>query len=147
MKRGFSLLEIIFVIGIISILLTIGAPLYTSSQKNARDARRKQDLEEIRIALEQYRSNNNYYPLSLTFGAACSTSGNIQDANGNVYMTKIPKDPKCQLYTYTYTRISSSDYTLRSYLERGGTNCSGSPNCAVSGTAICKYCLGPYGQK
>ncbi len=62
-KKGFTLLEILVVIGIITVLMSLGAASYTTAQKKARDARKKGDLKTIQSAMEQYYSVCGYkYP-------------------------------------------------------------------------------------
>lgn len=66
-QSGFSLLELLVVIGIIGILVGIGAISYTSAQTRARDSRRRGDVDAIGKALEQYYAQNNgSYPISTT---------------------------------------------------------------------------------
>lgn len=61
---GFTLLEMLVVLGIIASILGVGLISYSSVQKKARDTKRKQDLKTIQNALEQYYSVCNYrYPL------------------------------------------------------------------------------------
>jgi len=55
-NKGFSLLELLVVIGIISILLAIAASSYSTAQKKTRDTRRAADLKTIQQAAEQYYS-------------------------------------------------------------------------------------------
>jgi len=63
MKKSFTLIEILVVATIIALLATAATITYAQLTKQSRDARRKTDLEQIRAALEMYRSNNNqYYP-------------------------------------------------------------------------------------
>jgi general secretion pathway protein G len=138
MKKSFTLIEILVVATIIGLLAAGAAVSYSQFSKQSRDAKRKADLEQIRAALEMYRSNNNSYPTTITI--SCSSSGGITDAS-NTYLSQIPKDPKCSTYTY-YGSISTNDYTLAAYLEAGGTTC-------VAGQCggNCNYCVGPYGQR
>lgn len=137
MKKSFTLIEILVVSTIIALLAATASVSYSQLNKQSRDAKRKTDLEQIRAALEMYRSNNDVYP-ALTIN--CSSSGGITDAQGT-YLSLIPKDPKCSTYSYYYS-TSGSDYTLGAYLESGGTDC-------VAGQCggNCNYCVGPYGQK
>ena len=146
-KIGFTLLEMLIVITIISILASIGLVSYTSFNKNSRDARRKADIEQIRAALELYRSNNGTYPLPAgTFGLAFG-SGSLADTN-NTYLSKIPSDPKLNL-SYYYTS-DASDYTLGALLEGISAvpaACSGTKCDQNDLNVTCNYCLGPYGEK
>lgn len=89
--HGFTLIELLVVIAIIAILATIGLVIYANVQKNARDSRRRSDVEAISRALEgHYNSNGTYNPLV----------GNwFSSNNGNV-----PVDPG----TYAYCMWSST---------------------------------------
>lgn len=63
--KGFTLVELLVVIAIIAILSVIGLTLFTGAQANARDARRKADIDAIANALETTRSPGAVYYLSL----------------------------------------------------------------------------------
>jgi len=146
-KSGFTLLEMLVVITIISLLASIGITSYTSFNKNSRDGRRKADIEQIRAALELYRSNNGSYPLPIgTFGLSFG-SGALTDGS-NTYLSKIPNDPK-NSKSYFYTS-DGNDYTLGGLLEGVTTippSCS-TTKCDPSDLDVtCNYCLGPYGEK
>lgn len=140
-QTGFTLVEILVVATIISLLAAGGAISYSQFTKQSRDARRKADLEQIRSAVEMYRSNNNQYPASITVG------GDICDPGGcasGTYMKNVPNDPKSPR-TYYYTG-STNDYTLGAELEQASTSSCGDCE-TTAGTQACNYCLGPYGQK
>lgn len=51
-KSGFTLVELLVVISIIAVLSMVGITLYSGVQKNARDARRKTDIDAIANAME-----------------------------------------------------------------------------------------------
>lgn len=51
-SKGFTLVELLVVVTIIAILTIIGITVFTSVQKNARDARRKADINAIANAME-----------------------------------------------------------------------------------------------
>lgn len=135
--KGFTMIEILVVTTIIALLSGIATISYTQLSKQSRDARRKTDLEQVRAALEMYRSNNNSYPIG-DWGSLSVLS------QSPVYLQSLPTDPKDTTYDYYYSG-SSSDYTLGAYLEQDSSSCSVTISC---GTAInCNYCLSPYGKK
>lgn len=92
--KGFSLLELLVVVGIISILLAIVASSYATAQKKTRDARRASDLKTIQQAAEQYYSICGYqYPdFSLTVPEIVCSATPILPTD------KMPKDPKDAIY-------------------------------------------------
>ncbi|MCX6732866.1 MAG: hypothetical protein NTV98_04985, partial [Candidatus Roizmanbacteria bacterium] len=106
-------------------------------------ARRNTDIEQIRAAVELYRSFKGSYPVPpLSFG-----TGSLKDGT-TVYMSTVPKDPMSTSptqNTYYYTSSGTfQDYTLCAYIEGGDTSVSIS---SCGNGIICNYCMGPYGQK
>jgi len=87
-KKAFTLLEMLVVIGIIGVLVGIGAVSYSTAQKKARDAKRKQDLKAIQNCLEQYYSYNNNFKYPITSNAWPSP------LNCGSYTMSVPLDPK-----------------------------------------------------
>lgn len=143
---GFTLIEILVVITIIALLASMAIVSYNSLNKNSRDARRRGDIEQLRVAIEQYRSNNNAYPTPAgTYGLSFG-SGSLTDDSTTTYMSQLPQDPKSP-QTYYYTG-STSDYTLGARLENISTCTAITVDCDTSSTVQnCNYCMGPYGQK
>ncbi|MCX7881308.1 MAG: type II secretion system protein GspG [Patescibacteria group bacterium] len=153
LEKSFTLIEILVVATIIVLLASGGIVSYSQFLKQSRDAKRKADLEQIKAALEMYRSNNGYYPSGNSVSNLSILTGSPK------YIESIPQDPRPSLYKYDYDAIPSGcnnvspnycyDYNLGAKLESGGTDCT-SPNndCEVNaGNQPCNYCLGPYGQK
>ncbi len=80
-RRGFTLIELIIVIAIISILLAVAVPVYRLHIVHANEAALKQDLYSMRNAIDQYTQDKAKAP---------------QDLNDVVtagYLRVLPKDP------------------------------------------------------
>jgi type II secretion system protein G len=70
-RRGFSLIELVIVIAILGILAGVVTPRVSQRVAAARDARRLQDVQAIRDAVEQYYLDTGSYPAATsnaTFG-------------------------------------------------------------------------------
>lgn len=108
MKRAFTLLEMLIVLGIIAVILSVLTISYSTAQKKTRDAKRKGDIKAVQNALEQFYSSCNYtYPTGVSLNVPVSCSG-ID------FLSEIPLDPKTgTAYTYnsdgtTFTLCTTS---------------------------------------
>jgi prepilin-type N-terminal cleavage/methylation domain-containing protein len=108
-KSGFTLLEMLVVVGIISIILGATLVSYSTSQKKARDTKRKTDLRYISEALEQYYSicSYTYPPIAMVVkDASITCASNIPPITT---LSKIPGDPLSgSNYRYTQPNGTSS---------------------------------------
>lgn len=132
-RGGFTLIEVLVVATIISLLASIGFVSYTTFSKQSRDARRKTDLENVRSALELYRSDNDYYPQNLLTIAP-------------TYILTTPADPQGpdRIYMFSPTGNPATSYTICAGLEGVTDAKSGCP--VECGTGInCSYKLTPLG--
>ncbi len=80
-QRGFTLIELIIVITLISILVSIAVPVYQVHLKHANEAVLKEDLYSMRNAIDQYTQDKSKAPQSL------------DDLVSAGYLRAIPKDP------------------------------------------------------
>ena len=96
-QTGFTLVEILIVIGILGVLSTVGFTSYTATQKNSRDSRRKIDLETIKQALEVYKSDKGTYIYAVT-----DTWQNILSP----YLSNVPEDPRNTTNGFYYNYVS-----------------------------------------
>jgi general secretion pathway protein G len=64
-QDGFTLVELMVVMLIMSILLAIAVPSFISAIKTAREAALRQDLHTMRDAIEQYTEDKQAAPQSL----------------------------------------------------------------------------------
>jgi len=85
-SRGFTLLEIMIVMAIMGILITIAQPNLKLSIVRAKEAVLRDDLFQIRDALDQYYADNGKFPSQLT------DLVNLSERSKS-YLRSIPKDP------------------------------------------------------
>lgn len=139
LRKSFTLLEMLVVIGIIGVIVGMGFVSYSTAQKKARDAKRKEDLKAIQNAMEQYYSICSYkYPA--TFPPAGSkltaTTADCPSLSSNVDLITMPADPlggnyqclSCNISTYT---ICPKNLGGGKYLETEDCN-STNKNCCLS---------------
>jgi general secretion pathway protein G len=80
-QRGFTLIELIIVCAMISILLGVMIPVYKIHVLHANEAVLKQDLYNMRTAIDQYTQDKGKAPQELN------------DIVSAGYLHAIPKDP------------------------------------------------------
>ncbi len=92
-RKAFTLIEFMVAMSLVAILSGIAMGNFMGTQKRGRDVRRQSDLNQYRVALENYASTNS--------GTYPTTSGitNLNTALAN-YMTGFPTDPQGNSYTF-----------------------------------------------
>lgn len=134
-QKGFTLIELLVVIAIIVVLSTVAMTSYRSASIRARDSRRQADVQQVRSALELYRTDKGYYPLSCTFTG--TPDGNFTEMvtilhSGGYLPSSSITDPGNNVYTYNHkTDCDSSDnalgYSIGYTLEDGGAQTVSNP--------------------
>jgi len=121
-ERGFTLIELLVVISIIGILATLMISRYGMAEKSARDAERKSDLNQYRIALENYAvRTSGLYPVRATVSDASTNPGGLCGDLGTSYISKCPQDPRQDGSTYYYR-----------YQTNNPGSCSAGDDCATN---------------
>lgn len=96
LQAAFTLIELIVVMAIIALLLTIAVPRYWHSTERAKEAVLKEDLAQMRVAIDQYHADRGKYPDSL------------EDLVARKYLRTIPRDPMTDSAT-SWIVVSPSD--------------------------------------
>jgi len=96
-QRGFTLMELLVVMTIIALLSTVGIVGYRHSTKLSKESVLKENLFQLRHALEQYHADRSRYPTSLA---------QLRDKG---YVREIPKDPMTNSAETWRTELESAD--------------------------------------
>lgn len=131
-KTGFTLIELMIVMGLVMILGTVGLGTFSSAVVKSKDAQRKSDLNQMVKALESFYTDIGRYPLSLAgedyIHCYVSQGGVVSNPNcdgGKLFsvvdgaMTayiSIPSDAD-PFRKYVYTSIDGNGYSLYTALE------------------------------
>ena len=119
--HGFTLIELLVVMSIIALLLAIAVPRYFNSMDRAKEAVLKEDLVQMRNAIDKFHGDRGRYPDAL------------EDLVTRKYLRRIPPDPI----------TDSVDTWLTVPPQEAGSGAiadvkSGAPGIALDGT--------PYGE-
>ena len=123
LQRGFTLIELIIVLAIMSILLALAVPRYNAYLQHSREAALRDDLFQLRSLIDQYTLDKQQAPQSL------------QDLVTAGYLRQLPVDPMTGKNT-TWQAVTSDDYTNPDEEEPGIIDVhSGSDGVGSDGTA------------
>src|SRR4030066_1739031 len=119
-NKGFTLLEIIVVVFILSILAAIVAPKIIGRTDDARIAEAKIQIKSFETALKLFKLDNGFYPdtqQGLDALVEKPSDGQIPQKykeGGYLEQKKIPLDPWGNPYIYVSPGLNG-DYDLMSY--------------------------------
>ena len=121
-ERGFTLLELMAVMFIMSVLAGIAMPQFRVSVIRAREAVLLEDLFQFRDLIDQYYADKGRYPPSL------------ETLVEEGYLRRIPKDPFTGMadWQVVYEEPSADDFSLEVgiydiHSSAPGTSLSGTP--------------------
>jgi general secretion pathway protein G len=93
--RGFTLMEVVIVLTVIAILATVAIPVYTKHIRYAKETVLKQNLYEMRSAIDKYTVDKERAPQTL------------EDLVSGGYLKSIPVDPMTKSADTWQTEIES----------------------------------------
>ncbi len=100
--KGFTLIELMIVLAIMGVLITIAQPDLRKSIIRAREAVLREDLFQMRDAIDQYYADNGKYPSTLT-----DLVNQVERPKS--YIREIPKDPFTGLADWITVAPQSSE--------------------------------------
>jgi prepilin-type N-terminal cleavage/methylation domain-containing protein len=135
---GFTLVELLIAIAVLALLAAVALTVYNGFQRNARDAKRKADVESFAQAFE---SNYDDHPTVINHYRQLQST--------NFATGQIPDDPlSSQHYdgTGAFSSPPAADYCVCAHLENGNGNSdqdatTGNCNSPASGLSANFYCL------
>lgn len=80
-RRGFTLMELLVSLAIIALLLTIAVPRYFSQLQTSKETVLRENLRQMRDAIDKFYGDNNRYPQ------------NLDELVTKKYLRRIPPDP------------------------------------------------------
>jgi len=93
-RTGITLIEVLIVVAIVAILIITAIGIYLHQLAKGYDARRKTDLAQIKVALEEYEKDHNCYPTAFS----CVGEG---EEILKPYIPDVPCDPRTKAdYVY-----------------------------------------------
>jgi general secretion pathway protein G len=117
-RDGFTLVELLVVMAIISMLLSLAAPRYFKSVDKSKEAVLRENLATTRQALDKYFGDNGKYPDAL------------DDLVAKKYLRTLPLDPFTNsTSTWTILPPDTSDHGAVFDIK------SGSPDMGMDGSA------------
>ena len=124
---GFTLIELMIVLALISILAAMGVVQYRNSVQHAQESVLRTDLFRMRDAIDQYYADKNKYPSSL------------EDLVSEKYLRAVPVDPFTTSTDSWQTTMSDPDPSQPT-LEAGISNVkSGAEQMSLDGTPYSEW--------
>ena len=150
-NKGFTLIELLVVIAIIGILSSVVLASLRSANAKGRDARRKEDLDQIAKSINLFFNEKGYLPRNSS--GWCTYISNTANGWGSAfqgdisptYIKIVPLDPMKAngVGDYLYYNVSNSagSYKLCAIMENATGNTFDYTGAPCANGAIYNYCI------
>lgn len=121
-RSGFSLMEIMIAIAIISLMLGVAGPFLMKQYQKAKVSKARTELRGIQDAINQFNIDTNRNPSSLKDLVKRPTDENLARRWDGPYLKQktVPQDPWGNKYKYQLTPDAQHPYELSSRGPAGG---------------------------
>jgi prepilin-type N-terminal cleavage/methylation domain-containing protein/prepilin-type processing-associated H-X9-DG protein len=139
-QSGFTLIELLVVISIIAILIALLLPAVQAAREAARRAQCTNNLKQIGLALHNYHSTSNTFPMGSSLNSTPATGGFDGWANWSVHSLLLPYLEQTPLY-------NAANFNMTAGLDDGTSD---AVNSTVYLTRIANFLCpsdGPSGQQ
>jgi len=107
-NKGFTLIELMVVVVIVSLLAMVAVPSYNTSIAKARRADAQSSLSNFANTMERYFTENGTY-----LGAAGTEGTPADTGSPRIFPAATPVDGETKFYNLTIAAASAGSYTLR----------------------------------
>jgi type IV pilus assembly protein PilE len=107
-SKGFTLIELMVVVVIVSLLAMVAVPSYNTSIAKARRADAQSSLSNFANTMERYFTENGTY-----LGAAGTEGTPADTGSPRIFPAATPVDGETKFYNLTIAAASAGSYTLR----------------------------------
>lgn len=123
-NTGFTIVELLVVIGIIAIILVVMIVNLDDSRAASRDTVRLADMQAIQLALQEYRSVCDEYPnrLELIANNGCPPNVTLGD-----FLSEIPENPYYNEEPASFIELNNSVVAFNGYYYAGLSSSNGGP--------------------
>jgi general secretion pathway protein G len=121
-QRGFTLIEIMVVVVILSVLGALVVPQIIDKVDVAKVKRAQSDIRAIQTALDLYRLDNFKYPTTeqgLQALVKQPADPTITNYAASGYLKSLPKDPWGNVYLYASPGTDGRDYDIITFGRDG----------------------------